>query len=90
MISEYIPVSGSECFEIVMDLFAAGTETTSNTLKWFILYMMHEQAVQEKCYQEIAKNIGTSATIKMSDRGKCPYFEASLLESQRIATLGNS
>ena len=73
-----------------MDVFAAGTVMTSNTLKWFILYMMHEQAVQEKCYQEIAKNIGTSATIKMSDRGKCPYFEATLLEVQRIATLGMS
>ena len=52
-----IPVSLEDCFAIILDLFGAGTETTSTSLRWFILYMMHEPEIQEKCYQEIEKVI---------------------------------
>jgi len=32
----------------LIDLFAAGTETTSTTLTWAILYMVREPAVQDR------------------------------------------
>ena len=38
---------------MILDLFLAGTETTSTTLQWFFIYMMYNQGVQEKCRKEI-------------------------------------
>ena len=38
---------------MILDLFAAGTETTSTTLQWLLMYMMYNQEVQEKCREEI-------------------------------------
>jgi cytochrome P450 len=32
----------------LMDLFAAGSETTSTTLTWAVLYMVREPAVQDR------------------------------------------
>ena len=32
----------------LMDLFAAGSETTSTTLSWAVLYMAREPAVQDR------------------------------------------
>ena len=40
-------------FQVVVDLFIAGSETTSTTLRWGLLYMILNPAVQTKCRQEI-------------------------------------
>ena len=37
----------------VNDLFLAGMETTSSSLVWMSLFMIHHPEVQEKVYQEI-------------------------------------
>ena len=37
----------------LVDLFAAGTETTSTTLSWALLYLIHNPDIQERCRQEI-------------------------------------
>jgi cytochrome P450 family 2 subfamily J len=39
-------------------LFVAGTDTTSTTLRWAILYLTHNQDVQKNCRAEIDKVIG--------------------------------
>lgn len=38
-----------------MDLFIAGSETTSNTINWCILYMQEYPEIQKKCQEEISK-----------------------------------
>ncbi len=37
----------------VMDLFLAGTETTSTTLNWCLLYMIAKPEIQELCHREL-------------------------------------
>jgi cytochrome P450 family 2 subfamily J len=37
----------------LIDLFAAGTETTSTTLTWAVLYMVREPAVQDRVQVDI-------------------------------------
>ena len=46
-------VSVSNIFRTIVDLFLAGSETTSNTINWCILYLMEKPDVQNRCYQEL-------------------------------------
>ena len=39
--------------QCTLDLFAAGTETTSTTLQWAMLYLSTQQNIQDKCHAEI-------------------------------------
>ncbi len=41
-----------------MDFFEAGGETVGSTLAWLIMYLVTNQDVQEKCFEEIKQNLG--------------------------------
>ena len=43
---------------MLVDLFLAGTETTSTTLAWAVLYMVREQEVQKKVQEELDRVVG--------------------------------
>jgi len=42
-------------FQIIKDLFLAGSETTFVTLEWIILFMTEFPEVQKKCQDEIER-----------------------------------
>ncbi|XP_078663479.1 cytochrome P450 2U1-like [Branchiostoma floridae x Branchiostoma belcheri] len=67
----------------VRDLFIAGAETTATTLKWGLLYLARHLEVQQKVQEEIDREFGASPP-SLSQRGKLPYTEATILEIQRI------
>ncbi|KAL3883906.1 hypothetical protein ACJMK2_030136 [Sinanodonta woodiana] len=72
---------------LVGDLFGAGTETTSTTLLWAVLYLLHYPDVQEKCYDEIQTVLGMERLPSLDDRSHLPYCEATILETLRIAAV---
>uniref|UniRef100_A0A803SMT3 Uncharacterized protein n=1 Tax=Anolis carolinensis TaxID=28377 RepID=A0A803SMT3_ANOCA len=69
--------------QILVDLFVAGTETTSSTLQWALLLMVAYPDVQDKVYKEIEDVLGSSHPICYEDRKKVPYTNAVLHETQR-------
>ncbi|XP_044126551.1 cytochrome P450 2J6-like [Bufo gargarizans] len=74
-------------FTCLVDLFVAGTETTSSSLDWCLLYMMLYPDIQEKCREEIDKIRGERDHVDYEDRVNMPYTQAVLQEVQRFASV---
>ncbi|KAL6483909.1 hypothetical protein MHYP_G00087820 [Metynnis hypsauchen] len=70
------------------DLFFAGTETTSTTLRWGLVYMMEHPDMQECCHKEIIQVLGFDRSPCMDDRTQLPYTYATVHEIQRCANIG--
>ncbi|XP_008107574.1 cytochrome P450 2J2 isoform X2 [Anolis carolinensis] len=70
-----------------LDLFIAGTETTSTTLRWALLYMAIYPEIQERVQSEIDSVIGQSRPPAMTDRDNLPYTNAVIHEIQRISNI---
>ncbi|XP_072446724.1 cytochrome P450 2U1-like [Chiloscyllium punctatum] len=74
-------------FYIIGDLFVAGTDTTSNTLLWAILFMAAHPEIQERVHKEISTVIGESRPPSLKDKLHMPFTEATIMEIQRMTTV---
>ncbi|KAK2139698.1 hypothetical protein LSH36_1652g00062 [Paralvinella palmiformis] len=69
---------------ICNNLFVAGTETSTNTLAWAILYMSLNPDTQARVHAEIDDVLGNDALPSMHHRIQLPFTEATILETQRL------
>ncbi|XP_069823404.1 cytochrome P450 2D15-like [Dendropsophus ebraccatus] len=69
------------------DLFTAGSETTSTTLRWALLYMILYPGVQSKVQEEIDQVIGRERKPTMGDVLQMPYTNAVIHEVQRCGAI---
>ena len=68
-------------------LFAGGTKTTTNTILWLLVRILHQPQIQERIYEEIINEIGYDRYPELSDREKLPYLNACLHEVLRIPVI---
>ncbi|XP_017794201.1 PREDICTED: probable cytochrome P450 303a1 [Habropoda laboriosa] len=76
--------SESQLLAICVDLFMAGSETTSKALGFCFLYLVLFPSVQKKAHEEIDRVIGRNRPPTLEDRARMTYMNAIVLESLRM------
>ncbi|XP_018325317.1 methyl farnesoate epoxidase-like [Agrilus planipennis] len=76
-----------QLLSICLDLMMAGSETTSNTLSFAMLYMLKYPEIQKKVQDELDEVLGRNRSPTPQDRLKLPYTEAVIMEIQRICSV---
>uniref|UniRef100_A0A8C7EEW4 Cytochrome P450 2J2-like n=1 Tax=Nothoprocta perdicaria TaxID=30464 RepID=A0A8C7EEW4_NOTPE len=70
-----------------LDLFVAGTETTSTTLRWALLYMAAYPDIQARVQAEIDAVVGQTRQPGLDDQACLPYTNAVVHELQRFSNV---
>ncbi|XP_049664379.1 cytochrome P450 2J2 [Accipiter gentilis] len=70
-----------------LDLLFAGTETTSTTIRWALLYMAMYPEIQARVQAEIDTVIGQVRQPALEDRNNMPYTNAVIHEVQRKSNI---
>jgi cytochrome P450 len=89
--SSYLAKEGSEydheqLIYTARDLIAAGSETTSTTLLWLMVFIANNPSIQERLQKEIDEVVPRHRLPSLDDQPKLPFVEATILEIMRIRT----
>ena len=82
-------ISEDYLLNIINDMFVAGFETVSTTLWWVISYMANYPDVQTKAQRELDDVVGRDRFLSLDDRPNMPFFQAMIMEVQRLANIGD-
>ncbi|CAN1174485.1 Geraniol 8-hydroxylase [Linum perenne] len=69
---------------LFLDLFAAGTDTTSSTLEWAMVEMLRNRVTLAKAKEELDRIIGKGNHLQESDILQLPYLQAIIKETFRL------
>ena len=64
-----------------------GAETTSSSLLWAILFLLHHPEVQRKVQAEIDEVVGRNRRVSLEHRTAMPFTNAVLMESMTMGTI---
>ncbi|KAF5443641.1 hypothetical protein F2P56_036179 [Juglans regia] len=69
---------------LFLDLFIAGTDTTSATLEWAMAELLHNPVALSKAQAELEQVIGRGNPVEESDITRLPYLQAIVKETFRL------
>ncbi|XP_071807097.1 steroid 17-alpha-hydroxylase/17,20 lyase-like [Asterias amurensis] len=70
------------------EIFAGGFESTFQTLRWALAYLVHYPKVQHRLQDELDNNM-TGGFPTWNDRPRLPYLEATVLETLRHSSFSS-
>ncbi|XP_055353890.1 cytochrome P450 2J2-like [Paramacrobiotus metropolitanus] len=71
----------------MLNLFGAGTETTSTTMTWAIIYLLENPDIYKKLQAEVDEVLPAGQYPTLDLRDRLPYMQAVIQEVQRMANL---
>ena len=74
--------------DLCADMIIAGTDTSAQTVNWFLLLMANRPEIQARVHEELDRVIGPDTLTTVDDRTRLPYVFACLAESMRYRTIG--
>ncbi|KAJ0988142.1 hypothetical protein J5N97_006498 [Dioscorea zingiberensis] len=72
----------------IMDIFAAGTDTSAITIEWALAELINNPWILEKVREEIDKVVGKSRLVTEKDVQSLPYLQAIVKETLRLHPTG--
>nr|XP_025735870.1 cytochrome P450 2C23-like isoform X2 [Callorhinus ursinus]XP_025735998.1 cytochrome P450 2C23-like isoform X2 [Callorhinus ursinus] len=83
----YSEFNSENLVAVGFNLFSAGTETVTSTLRLALLILLKHPEVESRVHEEIDKVVGRDRVPCMSDRAQMPYTDAVVHEVQRYINL---
>ena len=81
-------ISSEMTSDLCADMIIAGTDTSAQTVNWFLLIMANRPEIQARVHEELDRVVGRDALPTVEDRTRLPYTFACLAESMRYRTIG--
>jgi len=75
---------------ICLDMFGAGSDTSSSTLSWAVLFLTLHEEMQEKCAHEILERVPINEELRLEMTNDLHYCQAFIAETQRHAQVAVS
>ncbi len=72
--------------QLMSDVTFAGSDTTSSSMAWFILYMVLYPDIQKKIHDELDRVIGEEDLPRWQEVNNMPYLQATICEVMRRST----
>lgn len=69
---------------LILDMFAAGTDTTFTLIEWSLSELIRHRKIMAKLRTELRNIAGCNSTITEEDLDKCHYLKAVIKESLRL------
>ncbi|KAL7582251.1 hypothetical protein Lser_V15G42505 [Lactuca serriola] len=72
----------------ILDIFAAGTDTSAITTEWALSELINHPNIMKKAVEEIDKVVGKDRLLQESDIPNLPYLQAIVKETLRLHPTG--
>lgn len=82
--STEVPLTRDNIKAIILDMFAAGTDTTFITLDWAMTELIMNPQVMEKAQAEVRSAVGERRYVQESDLHQLPYMKSVIKEVFRL------
>ncbi|KAL0739771.1 hypothetical protein Bca4012_081284 [Brassica carinata] len=69
---------------LLLDMFIAGTDTTSSTVEWAMAELLSNPETMAKAQAEIERMIGQNGLVKEPEISELPYIQAVVKETLRL------
>lgn len=79
-----IEMDKDEIEHLLLNIFVAGTDTSTYTLEWAMAELMHNPEIMSKVQNELEQVVGKGNPIEETDVAKLPYMQAVIKETFRV------
>lgn len=77
-------LSQHEILIFILEMFLAGTETSSSTVEWAMTELLRKPEIMAKAKDEISKVVGSTRKLEESDIENLQYLQAVIKETLRL------